>query len=162
MGAGEGRGVLLAPSRPRQGRGDLHDMHRLSANACAASVVLKLHAAVSRRDAGSRPVPDGAPNPFHGPQVEGKPLPALKRQPKGPRTEGIMLENVKMETITGEAAGGEVVGSGVAASKRGGAVRVSCRARFGALSTGVLTIAPFPPSSLPPAVPYDIVKEGVL
>lgn len=35
-------------------------------------------------------------------QVEGKPLPVLKRQPKGPRTEGFMLENVKMETITGE------------------------------------------------------------
>ena len=33
-------------------------------------------------------------------QVNGTPLPTLKRQPKGPRTEGIMLENVTMESIT--------------------------------------------------------------
>lgn len=33
-------------------------------------------------------------------QVNGTPLPTLKRQPKGPRTEGFILENVKAETIT--------------------------------------------------------------
>lgn len=36
----------------------------------------------------------------HAAKVNGTPLPALKRQPKGPRTEGFLLENVKMETIT--------------------------------------------------------------
>ncbi|PRW57524.1 60S ribosomal L21-1-like [Chlorella sorokiniana] len=36
----------------------------------------------------------------HAAKVEGKPLPVLKRQPKGPRTEAFTLENVKMETIT--------------------------------------------------------------
>ncbi|PSC71066.1 argonaute 1 isoform B [Micractinium conductrix] len=36
----------------------------------------------------------------HEAKVNGTPLPTLKRQPKGPRTEGIMLENVTMESIT--------------------------------------------------------------
>lgn len=44
----------------------------------------------------------------HAAKANGTPLPALKRQPKGPRTEGFMLENVKMETITPVGAGWEV------------------------------------------------------
>jgi large subunit ribosomal protein L21e len=36
----------------------------------------------------------------HAARVAGQPIPSTKRQPKGPRTEGILLENVAMETIT--------------------------------------------------------------
>lgn len=36
----------------------------------------------------------------HAAKVSGTPAPPMKRQPKGPRTEGFTLENVKMETIT--------------------------------------------------------------
>ncbi len=38
----------------------------------------------------------------HEAKVAGTAPPVLKRQPKGPRTEGFTLENVKMETITRE------------------------------------------------------------
>mmetsp|Transcript_5454 Transcript_5454/g.15502 ORF Transcript_5454/g.15502 Transcript_5454/m.15502 type:complete len:166 (-) Transcript_5454:78-575(-) len=36
----------------------------------------------------------------HKAHLAGEPVPVTKRQPKGPRTEGFMLENVSMETIT--------------------------------------------------------------
>lgn len=38
----------------------------------------------------------------HAAKVAGTAPPSMKRQPKGPRTEGFTLENVKMETITRE------------------------------------------------------------
>lgn len=36
----------------------------------------------------------------HAAKVAGTPAPPMKRQPKGPRTQGFTLENVRMETIT--------------------------------------------------------------
>lgn len=36
----------------------------------------------------------------HKAHLAGEPAPVTKRQPKGPRTEGFMVENVSMETIT--------------------------------------------------------------
>lgn len=36
----------------------------------------------------------------HAAKVAGTPVPITKRQPKGPRAEGILLEGVQMETIT--------------------------------------------------------------
>lgn len=127
----------------------------------------------------ARPCLTVHPNPCHGPQVEGKPLPALKRQPKGPRTEGIMLKNVKMETITGEAAGGGRRGSGAAGRQEGqefgACVPISgcvlcggmdwCFSRTIGCSPSrrfILPVLPPPPQLGPAAVPYDIVREGLL
>lgn len=36
----------------------------------------------------------------HSARAAGQPVPKTKRQPAGPRTEGIILENVQMESIT--------------------------------------------------------------
>lgn len=36
----------------------------------------------------------------HAARVAGEPKPNTKRQPKGPRSEGFVMENVSMETIT--------------------------------------------------------------